>query len=383
MATIDWPQTRAFVPRAITFGVESAKSRWQGAFTNNREVVSHLASRLVCTMTLASVVAEAEADERASFLLSLESSGDWVRFGPIHRLMNRGTLAGVPTLAAPVSAGATSVSLAGVRHARNLLTYAQNFEGAAWTGAALVTSNTHARPNSASITADTLQDASASSSQFRRQTVEIASSTNAYTASVYLRKTSGGVAPTVRLLLSLVGATTASEAIIVDTDAGTVLSGSGAVVSAATDWWRISTTVADNASGNQQAQVTVYPAWGNFGSTANNTAVTGAAVLWGAQLELGATASGFSDFPTLLAGDMLELGGNLLVVSPAGATGLSTGFMTVPLALPAPADASADAVVIAEGPKGVWELSTDGILLDYSRGSVQQGISLPFRQVAI
>lgn len=381
MATIDWPGTRAFTPRSVTFGVESAKSRFQGAFTNNREVVPHLASRLVATLTLGSVVTAQEADERAAFLMALESTADWVRFGPLHRLVNRGTLAGNPLVGAAGSAGTRSLTLKRVRQAGNLLTHVMAFDQAPWVNTATVTVNTTANPTNGVVNADTITDTSTTVTQRVTQAVSVPADTATYTFSIYVLKTSGGTAPTFSPALQFTGG--ASPITLqprVNTDTGAVLSGTATVTSVGS-WWRVSVTGANDGT-HTTCTVFAFPAFGVYGSSVQDVTTTGAKVVWGAQLEIGSAPTAVLTGARVQAGDMLSVGGNLLMVS-AEAASNSTGNLVVPLALELPADVTVDTPVEVISPTGVWELATDGIALDYSRGSVQQGIALPFRQVVV
>lgn len=86
---------------------------------------------------------------------------------------------------------------------------------------------------------------------------------------------------------------------------------------------------------------------------------------------------------TLLAGDWIAVGGNLLQCAYAGATANGSGAMSLPLTLPTQKAISAGAAVSYSQPTGVWELEDDGLQLDYSPASVQAGIALPLLQVIL
>ena len=101
---------------------------------------------------------------------------------------------------------------------------------------------------------------------------------------------------------------------------------------------------------------------------------------YGAQLEYGSDVTDYSPYPVAAAGDLVSLGGNLLMVGPAGATGDYTGAITLPLALPLQRAATAGAVVECSAPTGLWRLDTDGIETDLGPQAVQGGVSLRFRQ---
>ena len=114
-----------------------------------------------------------------------------------------------------------------------------------------------------------------------RQAVTVADDTAAYTGGVFLLKTTGGTSPTVLLQLVFVGGSGAASQLRVDTDAGTVLAGSGNVVSYSANWWRVDTSVANDASGNTSLRFEAYPAINAHGLGGSNVATTGSCTAWG------------------------------------------------------------------------------------------------------
>lgn len=110
MATIDWPTGRAFSPARLKFGVSTPKAAWAAPFTGQTQTISHLADRLICTVTL-SPCTQDEAGQREAFFMGLASTGDWVRLGLRQRPNPLGTLRGSPTVAADAAAGARTVSV--------------------------------------------------------------------------------------------------------------------------------------------------------------------------------------------------------------------------------------------------------------------------------
>ena len=102
---------------------------------------------------------------------------------------------------------------------------------------------------------------------------------------------------------------------------------------------------------------------------------------YGHQLEVGSAATDHLPLPTLLAGDVLGVGGNLLLVGYAGASGTRYGAVTVPLVTPLPKAVAQGAAVTAAAPTGLWELDDDGLTLDYGPAAVQEGVAIPLRQV--
>lgn len=110
MATIDWPAGPAFQPRALRFGASTPKSGFGAFFTGQRQVISHLADRLRCTISLPPCGPD-DGQRREAFFMGLVSTGDWVRLQHMHRSEPLGTLRGLPTVATAALAGARTLRL--------------------------------------------------------------------------------------------------------------------------------------------------------------------------------------------------------------------------------------------------------------------------------
>lgn len=110
MATVDWPTERAFAPTGLKIGASTPKSAWSAPLTGQTQSISHLADRLMCTISLPPCTRD-EAGQREAFFMSLASKGDWVRLGMKNRPVPRGTLRGTPTAAASGAAGAYTLSV--------------------------------------------------------------------------------------------------------------------------------------------------------------------------------------------------------------------------------------------------------------------------------
>lgn len=110
MATVDWPGDRVFSPARMKFGASTPKAAWSSMWTGQTQSISHLADRLLCTVTL-NACSRADAGRRESFFMSLASTGDWVRLGHKQRPVPIGTLRGSPTAQASASAGARTLSV--------------------------------------------------------------------------------------------------------------------------------------------------------------------------------------------------------------------------------------------------------------------------------
>jgi hypothetical protein len=185
---------------------------------------------------------------------------------------------------------------------RNLLTYTEQFDNAAWTKAAGVTvsSNTDTAPDG-TLTADMLT----SGGNEITQNVSCATST-VYTDSLYFKKTTGA-AYTPGMYLLFTGGTTTIYAARLDTNTGvaTAISAGGftapsaVVVSDAGSYWRLS--VSGSSLNNTTAGLRLYANMNSGGG-----AFAGSQIIWGAQLELGSVATAYQRVGT--AFDVTEAG---------------------------------------------------------------------------
>jgi hypothetical protein len=86
---------------------------------------------------------------------------------------------------------------------------------------------------------------------------------------------------------------------------------------------------------------------------------------------------------TLLGGDWIGVGGNLLQCSHNNATASGAGAMSLALVLPTQKAIVAGAAVAYNAPTGVWQIDTDGLEIDYSAPVIQGGIAIPLLQVIL
>ena len=176
---------------------------------------------------------------------------------------------------------------------RNLLTFSEDLRNTAsagetrpwvWAPNTSVTANTHAAPDG-TMTADTV---TATSNEITQGSIPV-SSGSAYSVSISIRKTTGA---TVFPMVSI-GGGTATGQVILNTNTGVANIRSG--LPGATnlnvvdqgDYWRLSYTLTPNGS---PATVRVYAAASTDG-TSYASGLSGSCVVWGAQVELGSTAS--------------------------------------------------------------------------------------------
>lgn len=292
----------------------------------------------------------------------LRGGADWLSLYHFARPVPAGTLFSSTGLASSAVQGANLISLGGVRTLKNLLVHTRAFGNAVWADTAQVTSDTHVNPFSSSMTADTITDSSTTVRQAVTQTVTVPNDNQAYTGSIYVRKTSGGTSPTFVLGLFLSGgSSTVVNYPRINTDLGTVLgsTGTATVTAQGSDWWRVAVTVTNDSTGHTSLGMTVCPANSPYNVNAFDPTTTGSAVVSHAQIELGTTATSPEATPTLLAGDIIGMGGQLLMVAEDTTTGTS-GFLTVTLVNRLRAAVTAGAAVTVQRPTAPFQLVDAG-----------------------
>ena len=289
--------------------------------------------RWTVSLRSADAVPLAEAGAWEAMLLQLRGRVNHLALHDPVRAVPQGNLRGSPILNATAAAGATSLVLANVRHADNLLIYQRSFDNAAWTlvSGATVTPDTTASPPGSS-SADTITDPNAAGSALVRQSVAVADDSTAYVGSVFVRKTSGGTSPTFAIRLTFTGGSAATAIAKFNTDTGAVLSGTMTVESYSGTWWRIYKSIANDASGNTGLQLDLFPAIAAHGLSTTDVTATGSAIVWSAQLQPGTTPTDY-DLADLKAGDWLQIGSGVgtsqLVKVTADAQEVNAGTMTV------------------------------------------------------
>lgn len=372
--TLDWPTLASLRPAAATLGVRPAFAAWAAVHTRQRQRVSHMADRLAMTLSFAPCSSD-DAGVREAFIAWLAEQSPWVRLHHFARPLPAGTLRGTPAVAATVSAGARSVTLSGGTALGNLLPNS-SFEwgsplATGWvaytngtTGAVSYSKIAGTVHGSATqyLAAAGLGTTSADRNGIYSDAVLGASTTaeQPATASVYARGTAG-----TRVAL-IIYAFDASAALI-----GTATATDAALSDAATPQ-RFECTYTLPV-GTRTVRLAVWQ---------HSAASVGLAEMGvdAAQLELAGAASAYTGQPTLAGGDMLGVGGCLLMVAHGGAVQTAHNTMTVPLALPARVDMTAGDAVTWQQPTGTFQVERTPDL-GYLPGRVQEGFDLSFLEV--
>jgi hypothetical protein len=186
----------------------------------------------------------------------------------------------------------------------NILLRSADMTHAAWGagGGGLATAVSGAAAPDGTTNAATITDANAGATLGLLQSVAVVSGTTVYTGSVYVKAGTSSVV-SVRALLS--GGTPVTGEIVVNLATGaaqwrTAATGTSfAVSNAGNGWWRVASTITDNASGNTAVSLELRPAFAATYSPTIDAAATGTAVFWGAQIEVGTFA--LSYIPTTAA----------------------------------------------------------------------------------
>jgi len=212
---------------------------------------------------------------------------------------------------------------------RNLLTFTEQFDNAAWTKVSGVTvsSNTDTAPDG-TLTADTLT----SGGNQITQNVSCATST-VYTDSLYFKKTTGA-AYTPGMYLMFIGGTTTIYAARLDTNTGvaTAISAGGftapsaVVVSDAGSYWRLS--VSGSSLNNTTADLRLYANMNSGGAVD-----AGSQIIWGAQLELGTVATDYQRISDVNTEVVERFPTATMFQDTAGTTPVTTPGQTVALLL--------------------------------------------------
>jgi hypothetical protein len=175
----------------------------------------------------------------------------------------------------------------------NLKTYSEELDNAGgWGGAdtPTVTANAGVAPTGL-LTADLLGDTSASVVQGLEGSIVITSGTGTYTVSCYIKRYTSNCC-SVRVFTN--GGTPVVAEIVIDPVNGAaqwrtgVTGTSFSITSVGNNWYRVSVTITDNATGATALAMLLRPAFAATYTPTISATATGSAFFWGAQLEAGA-----------------------------------------------------------------------------------------------
>ncbi len=376
MAIIDFPTTPGFLGAQFSVWVNTSERAFTGFFTGNRNTRSNAADRLGCQVTLPPVKNRIQAAAREAFIMGLRSTGDHVRFGMPHRALPLGTLSGTPTVSSSAAAGARSVTIGGAFTIYGGL-LVSDFE--VDTDADGLSDNwaSYVLGSSTALTFAHTTDAYYGSRAQRLQATALGSGTGDRI----------GIWRTISVPAAAIGQTFTYSAYL-KRDATSLVRAQLHIS------WRNSSNVEISATTDQVTPTTSYARY-STSSTVPSGTVTADVYLWwhsrssnaspfvgdidALQLETAPAASTFRGRATLLAGDFIGIGGNLL--QSAGAAANDVGAMTVATTTPLQKAIASTAPVIWSAPTGVWELEDPGLQLDYTAPIIQGPLVLRFRQV--
>ena len=304
--------------------------------------------------------------------------------GPRHKVslwhfarpVPRGSLRGAPTLASSAAQGASQIVISGV--GRNLLLRPQELDHATWTKSDLtVTANAIADPLGAS-TAEKLVEAATTAAHFVSQGATLVAGA-VYTFSVYVK-----AAERTRMgLIVRDVATSANQARASwNLSSGAQDFGGAKAVGTYTDavagdavhvgggWYRCTLSMRVGAASAVQARLYLLDASTGINAVTYAGDGTSGLYAWGLQVEEGAAASEYEPGPRLLAGDMLGLGGMLLMVA-ADAAGTGDGTLTVDLVNRLRVAQSSGAAITWDKPTAEFRLQGGSPSVGYRPGAMQ------------
>ncbi|RDH86365.1 MAG: hypothetical protein DIZ78_09350 [endosymbiont of Escarpia spicata] len=182
------------------------------------------------------------------------------------------------------------------RHSINLLSYSEEIDNAAWIdiGTPVITPNADIAPDG-TLTADTIKDDDAASSELVYQAASSFDVASAYTGLAYIKKDSTPRASRFAgLRLYFQGSTNENSYICLDTSTGEISDngslGSPVVsVSGEGDYWRVSITESSADQSNTAVYLRLYPSLGASASWVHSVAAIGSCAPWGLELKEGST----------------------------------------------------------------------------------------------
>jgi hypothetical protein len=196
----------------------------------------------------------------------------------------------------------------------NSITNSADLSNASWVKTSVsVTANTDVAPDG-TTSADTVEDTTTGSTDnlITAAVSGAAANSQTWTWSFFIKKTTSAANyPAARLLFS--GATAIQSAAVIDTNSGTITATGGSVLSFtasvqnAGNYWRVSCTGTNSATGNTNVSGRIHPAYNLDGTDTQDANATGSIVVWGGQLEQGAFPTSYIPTTTAAATRALDL----------------------------------------------------------------------------
>lgn len=175
----------------------------------------------------------------------------------------------------------------------NLLLYSEQFNNAAWVSTATITADNAISPDG-TTTADLINDLSNIDAQSTIQSVTITNDSAAYTFSVFVKKNTSRYCA---LWMSFQGTITRERVwefdlddITSQADGGSPAT-SGSIIDMGNGWRKLTITASNTTEGNTTLHCRILPAVPALGGVSGTT--IGSVWAWGAQLELGVSASSY------------------------------------------------------------------------------------------
>jgi hypothetical protein len=297
-------------------------------FGGSEQVVDMLNDRWLCSLSLP-VRKHAPAASVEAFLNSFRGQVNTVNLWHFTRPVPRGTLRGAPTLASLAAQGASSLALTGFTGQNNQLLRPSEFDHAYWTKSnGTISANFIAAPDGTMTSDSFIESATTTIHSVTRSSLTVEAGKQ-YTFSIYVNGGAGRAKGFICHGPNGFGGT--FPGCTYDTGAGTSVSGAGGIVglidTGVPGWYRAYVTA--TASSSVSTATVQLQLRDNAGLQTYLGDGVSAVRLWGAQFNEG----GLIDYvgnTTLLAGDLIGAGGQLLMVQDDVNDG-GTGAMTVNL----------------------------------------------------
>lgn len=324
-----------------------------------------------------------DAGAREAFFHRLRGAANNVSLPHFARPVPRGTARGTLTLASSAAQGASSISIAGVRAGPNLLTHSQAIDDASWTKAdCTATASGTTDPLGGGTSELITENTTAGAGRFVAKSLAWTAGTT-YCVSGYMREFFAGSKRYSGILIpsAVAGVNTGVQwdlgTMTATATAGTLI-GYGIEDTGVNSWRRVwcAFTAASTVSAGLQIRFDDAPS--SIGGSWTGDGASGV-LLWGVQAEIAPSPSPYAGLGSLLAGDLIGLGGQLHMVA-EDATAANDGTMTVQLVNRLRAARTSGAAVTWSRPTANFAIN-GGVPAGYMPGRSAPGVQLEFTEV--